>query len=58
RDPKHYRALEELGLAYEALGKKPEALEAYREALAINPFLDDAGQAVRFLEKEIGARNL
>jgi predicted negative regulator of RcsB-dependent stress response len=58
RDPKHYRALEQLGLAYEALGKKPEALETYRKALAINPFLDDAGQAVRFLEKEIGARNL
>jgi tetratricopeptide (TPR) repeat protein len=58
REPKHYRALEQLGLAYEALGKKPEALEAYRKALAINPFLDDAGQAVRFLEKEIGARNL
>jgi tetratricopeptide (TPR) repeat protein len=58
RDPKHYRALEQLGLANEALGKKPEALEAYRQALAINPFLEDAGQAVRFLEKEIGARNL
>jgi tetratricopeptide (TPR) repeat protein len=58
RDPKHYRALEQLGLANEALGKKPEALEAYRKALAINPFLNDAGQAVRFLEKEIGARNL
>ena len=58
RDPKHYRALEQLGLAYDALGKKPEALEAYRKALAINPFLSDAGEAVRFLEKEIGARNL
>jgi tetratricopeptide (TPR) repeat protein len=57
-DPKHYRALEELGLVYEALGKKPEALEAYRNALAINPFLNEAGQAVKFLEKEVGARNL
>ncbi len=58
QDPKHFRALEQLGHAYEALGKKPEALEAYRKALAINPFLSDAEQAVRFLEKEIGARNL
>jgi predicted negative regulator of RcsB-dependent stress response len=57
-DPKHYRALEELGLVYEALGKKPEALEAYRNALALNPFLNEAGQAVKFLEKEVGARNL
>jgi hypothetical protein len=58
QDPKHFRALEQLGHAYEALGKKPEALEAYRKALAINPFLADADQAVKFLEKEIGARNL
>lgn len=58
RDPKHYRALENLGLVYEALGKKPEALEAYRKALAINPFLNDAGLAAKFLEKEVGARNL
>ena len=58
QDPKHYRALEQLGQAYDALGKKPEALEAYRKALAINPFLSDAEQSVRFLEKEIGARNL
>ena len=58
RDPKHYRALENLGLVYEALGKKPEALGAYRKALAINPFLNEAGLAVKFLEKEIGARNL
>ena len=58
RDPNHYRAREDLGQVHEALGKKPEALEAYRKALAINPFLDDAGLAVKFLEKEIGARNL
>jgi tetratricopeptide (TPR) repeat protein len=58
RDPKHFRALEQLGLAYDALGKKPEALAAYRKALAINPFLADADQAAKFLEKEIGARNL
>jgi hypothetical protein len=58
QDPKHYRALEQVGLTNEALGKKPEALEAYRKALAVNPFLEDAGQAVKFLEKEIGARNL
>lgn len=58
RDPNHYRALEELGLVYEALGKKFEALAAYRKALAVNPFLNEAEMAVKFLEKEIGARNL
>jgi tetratricopeptide (TPR) repeat protein len=58
RDPKHYRALEDLGLVFDTLGRKAEALEAYRKALAINPFLKDADLAVKFLEKEVGARNL
>src|SRR5512134_2785674 len=58
RDPKHYRALEDLGLVFDALGRKVEALETYRKALAVNPFLTDADTAVKFLEKEVGARNL
>jgi len=53
RDPKHYRALEDLGLVLDALGTKKEALEAYRKALEINPFLVDAHQAVELLSREI-----
>jgi len=58
RDPQHYRALEDLGLVFEALGIKKEALEAYRKALQVNPFLEDANEAVQFLSREVGARNL
>lgn len=58
RDPKHYRALEDLGLVLEALGTKREALEAYRQALKINPFLGDAHQAVEFLSREVGGRDI
>ena len=58
RDPKHYRALEDLGLVYEALGTKKDALEAYRKALAINPYLPDADQAVQFLSREVGGRDI
>jgi tetratricopeptide (TPR) repeat protein len=58
RDPKHYRALEDLGLVLEALGTKKEALEAYRQALKINPFLPDADQAVQFLSREVGGRDI
>lgn len=58
RDPKHYRALEDLGLVLEALGTKTEALEAYRQALKINPFLGDAHQAVEFLSREVGGRDI
>jgi tetratricopeptide (TPR) repeat protein len=53
RDPRHYRALADLGLVFEALGTKKEALEAYRKALQVNPFLEDARQAVEFLSREI-----
>ena len=58
RDPNHYRALEDLGLVLEALGTKKEALEAYRKALEINPFLGDAHQAVEFLSREVGGRDI
>jgi tetratricopeptide (TPR) repeat protein len=58
RDPKHYRALEDLGLVLEALGTKKEALEAYRQALKVNPFLGDAHQAVEFLSREVGGRDI
>jgi tetratricopeptide (TPR) repeat protein len=54
RDPKHYRALEDLGLVLDTVGTKKEALEAYRKALAIDPFLRDAHQAVEFLSREVG----
>jgi len=54
RDPKHYRALDDLGLVLDTLGTKKEALEAYRKALEINPFLGDAHQAVEFLSREVG----
>ena len=58
RDPKHYRALQDLGLVLEALGTKKEALDAYRQALAVNPFLGDAHQAVEFLSREVGGRDI
>ena len=58
RDPKHYRALDDLGLVLEALGTKKEALEAYRHALQVNPFLEDARQAVEFLSREVGDRDI
>jgi tetratricopeptide (TPR) repeat protein len=53
RDPQHYRALADLGLVFEALGIKTDAVEAYRKALQVNPFLEDARQAVEFLSREV-----
>ncbi len=49
RDPKHYDAMNDLGVVYEAMGSKKEALEAYRKALAVNPYLSEPKRAVEDL---------
>ena len=57
-DPKHYRAINALGLVLEQLGAKKEALEAYRKALAVNPFLEDARQGVEALAREVEGQDI
>jgi tetratricopeptide (TPR) repeat protein len=57
-DPKHYQAIDDLGLVLEELGAKKEALEAYRRALAVNPFLDDARKAVDSLKREVEGQDI
>jgi hypothetical protein len=39
-------------------GAKKEALEAYRKALKINPFLDDARQSVETLSREVEGQDI
>lgn len=41
-DPHNAKAQENLGLAYEALGKTADAMNAYRAAMALNPGPDSA----------------
>jgi tetratricopeptide (TPR) repeat protein len=57
-DAKHYRAIAELALVLEQLGAKKEALEAYRRALAVNPFLEDARQGVEALAREVEGQDI
>ena len=57
-DPKHYRAINDLGLVLERLGAQKEALEAYRRALAVNPFLEDARQGVEALAREVEGQDI
>jgi tetratricopeptide (TPR) repeat protein len=58
RDPKHYDALNDLGVVYESVGANKEALEAYRKALAVNPFLSDTKRAVEELKREVEGQDI
>ena len=52
-EPRHFGALTGRGLVEQARGKKKEALNAFREALEIHPFLDGAKSGVKALRKEV-----
>ena len=53
REPRHFGALAGLGMNLEALGQDQRALNAWRRALKINPYLPDAHARVRALEKSL-----
>ena len=53
REPRHFYALWTLASVLERLGKTEQALEAYREALAIHPQLDGVADRVKALEGEV-----
>ena len=57
-DEKHYMAIQDLGIVLEQLGAKKEALEAYRRALAVNPFLDESRQGVEALKREVEGQDI
>ena len=58
REPRHFAALAGLGHIYMANSDKTRALEAYRKALAIHPYLETLRTAVEHLEPEIEGRDL
>lgn len=49
-EPRHFGALAGLGMNHEALGDDRRALDAWRRALKVNPFLEDAQARVKALE--------
>ena len=57
-DEKHYRAITDLGLVLEQLGAKKEALKAYRQALTVNPYMDEAKAGVDALSREVEGQDI
>ena len=57
-DPRHYKALNGLGLVLEELGDKKGALEAFRKALKVNPFLDSARQRIEELSRAVEGQDI
>jgi tetratricopeptide (TPR) repeat protein len=52
-EPRHFAALAGLGMLHQELGDDRAALQAFRRALAIHPFLPLARRAVKELELEL-----
>lgn len=57
-EPSHFGALSGLGTVLEAMGEKGPALEAFRRALELNPFLPGARRAAQKLSGEIEGRDI
>ena len=52
-EPRHFGALSGLGMIRRDKGDELGALEAFREALSINPFMPNVQDAVKELEKDL-----
>ena len=57
-EPRHFGALSGRGLCYLELDKLPEALDAFRAALDINPWLQDAQSYVEELSRFLKQKSI
>lgn len=57
-EPRHFGALAGLGLILRDLGDKRGALDAFRRALAVHPYLEAARRAVSELSADVEGRDI
>jgi tetratricopeptide (TPR) repeat protein len=55
-EPRHFGALAGLGQVELALGNKAAALDAFNQALAIDPYLGDVAEMAEQLKKELAGK--
>ncbi len=58
KDPKHYTALTGLGIIFGELDQDKLALDAFRRALKVNPYLDGVPETVKKLEIKVEGREI
>jgi tetratricopeptide (TPR) repeat protein len=58
REPRHFGALAGLGMILQDIGDDRRALEAFRKALAVNPYLEKVPELVRTLSEKIEGRDI
>jgi tetratricopeptide (TPR) repeat protein len=58
REPRHFGALAGLGMIMQDLGDDKRALEAFRKALAVNPYLDKVPELVKTLTEKVEGRDI
>lgn len=57
-EPRHFGALAGLGLIFQELGQREQALKAFRRALAVHPYLSAVRKAEKKLSEELEGRGI
>jgi tetratricopeptide (TPR) repeat protein len=58
REPRHFGALAGLGMIMQETGDEKHALDAFRRALAINPYLERVPDLVKTLSEKVEGRDI
>jgi tetratricopeptide (TPR) repeat protein len=58
REPRHFGALAGMGIILQNTGDKKHAYEAFKKALAVNPFLPDVKSAVEKMAPEMDGQDI
>jgi tetratricopeptide (TPR) repeat protein len=58
REPRHFGALAGLGMIMQDIGEEKRALDAFRAALAVNPYLEKVPELVKTLTEKVEGRDI